>query len=189
MRRRSVPAAGERHRRMFSGSVSRILAGCAIALTLAAAGTACAGEAAQIAARGGFLVGHAYRCGVSTEQLRPSTQLMGELIAALAVDGEEQAAADQVFIENLLTTLRSASPDDRVASCALIRRELAQLEQHYASRLHPGSGSNVQYRDLEREDRPVDRNLTKKERERAVIACYKEAGMTCSRGARPDHCA
>jgi hypothetical protein len=32
------------------------------------------------------------------------------------------------------------------------------------------------YRDLEREDRPVDRNLTKKERERAVIACYKAAG-------------
>ena len=90
MRRRSVPAAGERHRRMFSGSVWQILAGCAIALTLAAAGTACAGEAAQIAARGGFLVGHAYRCGVSAEQLRPSTQLMGELIAALAFDGENR---------------------------------------------------------------------------------------------------
>jgi hypothetical protein len=45
------------------------------------------------------------------------------------------------------------------------------------------------YRDLSQEDRPIDRNLTKKERERAVIACYKAAGITCSRGARPNHCA
>ena len=45
------------------------------------------------------------------------------------------------------------------------------------------------YRNLSRKDRPIDRNLTKKERERAIIACYKAAGITCSRGARPDHCA
>jgi hypothetical protein len=144
MRRRSVLADGERHRLMSSRSVSRILAGCASALSLAAASTACAGEASQIAARGGFLVGHAYRCGVSANQLRPSTQLVRELIAALSVDGEEEAAADQVFVENLLTSLRTAAPDDRIASCALTRRELAQLEEHQASRLHPRSSSNVQ---------------------------------------------
>ena len=45
------------------------------------------------------------------------------------------------------------------------------------------------YRDLSREDRPIDRNLTKEERERAVIACYKAAGIACSRGGRPGHCA
>jgi hypothetical protein len=44
------------------------------------------------------------------------------------------------------------------------------------------------YRDLSREDRPIDRNLTKEERERAVIACYQAAGITCSRGGSPGHC-
>jgi hypothetical protein len=44
------------------------------------------------------------------------------------------------------------------------------------------------YRDLSREDRPIDRNLTKEERERAVIACYQAAGIACSRSGRPGHC-
>jgi hypothetical protein len=38
------------------------------------------------------------------------------------------------------------------------------------------------YRNLARGDRPIDRNLTKKERERALLTCYKAAGITCSRG-------
>ena len=137
-----VSAAGER----IAGVRlrSRLLIGCSALLALGAVSTACAGEAAEIAARGGFLVGHAYRCGVSPDRLRPSTQLVGELIAALAVDGEDEDEADQVLVESLLTSLRGTSADDRVASCALIRQEFAQLEQHHASRLHPGSSSNVQ---------------------------------------------
>jgi hypothetical protein len=145
LHRRALPIAGGRHRLISSRSMSRILAGCAAALSLVAVSTAGAGEASDVAARGGFLVGHAYGCGVMAEELRPSTQLVGELIAALAVDGEDEAAANQVFVETLLVSLRAESADDdRIASCAVIRRELAQLEQHHASRLHPGSGSNVQ---------------------------------------------
>jgi hypothetical protein len=59
---------------MSSRSFSRILAACAAGLSLVAVSTACAGEASEIGARGGFLVGQAYPCGVSAEQLRPSTQ-------------------------------------------------------------------------------------------------------------------
>jgi hypothetical protein len=141
-RRAVMQSAAERHRMLSGRSVSRVLAGSVAALIFLVVSTACASEASEIAARGGFLVGHAYRCGVSAEQLRPSTQLVGELIAA--VDGEDEDAANQAFVENLLTSLRAESADDRVASCAAIRRELAQLEPHHASRLHPGSGSNVQ---------------------------------------------
>ena len=141
--RTRMRAAGEGHRLTSFRPLSRIIAACAAALTLAAS-TACAGEASDIAARGGFLVGHAYRCGVSVGRLRPSTQLIGDLIAALSADGEEEAAADQVFVDNLLTSLRTASAEDSVASCALIRRELAQLEQHHGSHLHPGSNSDVE---------------------------------------------
>jgi hypothetical protein len=144
MRRAHSQSAGERHPTMFTLSLSRILAACVATLIWVMVSTACAGEAAEIADRGGFLVGHAYRCGVSAEQLRPSTQLVQELVAAFALDGEEQAAADQVFVESLLASLRAESADDRVASCASIRRALAQLEQHHASRWHPRSSSNVQ---------------------------------------------
>ena len=127
---------------MFPRSLSRLLIGCAAGVTLAA-GTACAGEASQVAARGGFLVGRAYRCGASAEQLKPSTELVGEVIAALSVDDEEQAAADEIFVESLLTSLRAQDPDDRAASCTVIRRELAELEQHQRSRLHSGSYSDA----------------------------------------------
>jgi hypothetical protein len=144
MRRAHSQSTGERHPAMFTRSLSRILAACVATLIWVMVSTACAGEAAEIADRGGFLVGHAYRCGVSAEQLRPSTQLVQELVAAFALDGEEQAAADQVFVESLLASLRAESADDRVASCASIRRALAQLEQHHASRWHPGTSSNVQ---------------------------------------------
>src|SRR5690242_11720756 len=83
MRHAHSQSAGERHPIMSSRPFSRIFVACAAAVTLAAVSTACAGEASQIAARGGFLLGHAYRCGVSAEQLRPSTRLVDELIAAL----------------------------------------------------------------------------------------------------------
>jgi hypothetical protein len=44
-----------------------LLASCAGLLSLAAVSMAFAGDASRIAARGGFLVGHAYRCGVSAK--------------------------------------------------------------------------------------------------------------------------
>jgi hypothetical protein len=104
-------------------------AGCAAVLTLAA-NVACAGEASQIAERGGFLLGHAYRCGVAAERLEPSTRLVGDLIAALSIDGEEKAAADQRFADDLLASALANALGDPVPTCALIRRDLARFERH-----------------------------------------------------------
>jgi hypothetical protein len=56
----------------------------------------------------------------------------------------ENAAAEQVIVDNLLTSLRAASADGRVSSRALIRRELAQLERHHGSRMRPGNSSDVE---------------------------------------------
>jgi hypothetical protein len=105
------------------------LAGCAAALVLAAT-AAWASEASQLAARGGFLLGHAYRCGVAVDQLEPSVRLVGDLIAALSIDGEEKAAADQTFADDLLASALAKALGDPVPSCALIRRDLARLERH-----------------------------------------------------------
>lgn len=142
--RRSIRVAIRRQQLVHLRYRPRLIAVCAGLLSLVAVSPAFAGEAAQIAARGGFLVGHAYRCGVSANQLRPSTHLIGALITALSFDGDEETAAVQAFLENLLTGARASPADDRVASCILVRRELGRLEQHHASRSHPVRGSNVQ---------------------------------------------
>jgi hypothetical protein len=47
-----------------------------------AAGAAHASEASRVAERGGFLVGHAYRCGMAAERLDPTAQLVGHFVAA-----------------------------------------------------------------------------------------------------------
>ena len=54
----------------------------AAALVLAAA-SAQAGEASAVAERGGFLLGHAYRCGVEDQRLEAPARLVHDLIAAL----------------------------------------------------------------------------------------------------------
>ena len=114
---------------MFARRLSCTLAGCAAALTLATS-VACAGEASQIAERGGFLLGHAYRCGATAERLEAPARLIDDLIAALSIDGEEKAAADQKFANDLLASALAKVLGDPVPSCALIRRDLARLERH-----------------------------------------------------------
>jgi hypothetical protein len=109
MRRAVVQSTAERHRLLSSRSVSRIIAGCAATLTLVVISTACAGEAAGIAARGGLLVGHAYRSGVSAEQLRPSTQLVQELIAVCCGRWQRTGRVGAGFRREPLVSLRAES--------------------------------------------------------------------------------
>ncbi len=99
------------------------------ALVLLATG-AHAGEASAVADRGGFLLGHAYRCGVAAGRLDPSARLVHDLIAALSDDTTEKAAADQAFDDRFLASLLAAALRDPMPSCGLVRSALAQLEQH-----------------------------------------------------------
>ena len=113
------------------------LAGYTATLTLAAT-AAWAGEASQLAARGGFLLGHAYRCGVAAERLEPSARLVGDLIAALSSDEEERATADQNFADGLLANALAKALGGPVPSCGLIRRDLVRFEQHRRPVSFPG---------------------------------------------------
>jgi hypothetical protein len=111
---------------------------CSAIAVLLAVGVAHAGEASRVAERGGFLVGHAYRCGVAAERLDPTAQLVGQLVAALSIDSEEQEAADEKFIGEVLLTALAKEIGDPLPSCNAIRRELAFLEQHRRLVFIPG---------------------------------------------------
>jgi hypothetical protein len=100
-----------------------------IALGLGASG-AQAGEASDLASRGAFLLGHAYRCGVKAEQLQASAQLIHDLSAALAGDEQEKADADKSFTERFVVSAAADTLGALLPSCGSIRRELAQLEHH-----------------------------------------------------------
>ena len=76
----------------------------AVAFGLAAS-NAQAGDASDVAERGAFLLGHAYRCGVQTEQLQPAARLIHDLAAALAADEDDKTAADKVFAERFVVSV------------------------------------------------------------------------------------
>lgn len=85
----------------------------------------------RIAADGGFLLGNAHRCGVATDRVVRAGQLVQDLIAAAAGDKEQRAHAVTRFAKFFLV---SAFPDQTketpIASCKIVGREFARLEQH-----------------------------------------------------------
>jgi hypothetical protein len=89
-----------------------------------------AGEASQVAARGGFLMGHAVRCGVAAERLEPSAKRMSDLIVALSVDAEESTAATDQLVDEILANAFAAASDGPAPSCVLIERDLERFERH-----------------------------------------------------------
>ena len=97
-----------------------------------------AGEARHIAERGGFLVGHGYRCGAPVEQLESPAKLIHELIDSAATTPDEKSSADQAFAERLLMSLITPGAGDLLPSCPRVRRELARLKQHRPATANPG---------------------------------------------------
>jgi hypothetical protein len=102
---------------------------CAPTLLLTA-GMAHAGEASRVAERGGFLLGHAYRCEVTVERLDRSAHLVRQLVAALSIDSGETEVAEEKFLDEVLASALAKELGDLLPSCTAIRREFALLEQH-----------------------------------------------------------
>lgn len=110
------------------------------ALSLVAAG-AQAGEANDIASRGGFLLGHAYRCGVAVDKLQPTAELIHRLSSALAADDDDKSEADKTFAERFVVSAVADAAGDLLPPCAAVKRELAQLEHHNPDAVLSGSSS------------------------------------------------
>jgi hypothetical protein len=111
------------------------------AALLLAAGSAQASEASDVAERGAFLLGHAYRCGVKAEQLQSTAQLVHTISGALAADDDEKAAADKVFAERFVVSAVADSIGQLLPSCASVKRELTELERHDPEAAASGSST------------------------------------------------
>jgi hypothetical protein len=67
-----------------------------------------------LAEKGGFFLGNAYRCGVSTKRVDRSGEAIHHLIVAVAYDSTEEAAANSRFTEIFLASAFSSPRRRRV---------------------------------------------------------------------------
>lgn len=89
-----------------------------------------ASEATLLADRAGFLLGHAHRCGIEDARLRRSEGVIGETIAAFALDDEDKQTAITRFAERLLASALAELLGDPLPSCRTVGAELTRLERH-----------------------------------------------------------
>lgn len=101
-------------------------------LLLLGIGAAEAAEPTQLAETGAFLLGNAYRCGVSAQRVSHAGKVIRDLIAAASYDASEEKAATSRFSDVFVA---SAFPkQDHTAlipPCKSVIRQFERLEQHH----------------------------------------------------------
>jgi hypothetical protein len=109
-------------------------------LLVASPGGTSSADADRIAANGGFLLGHAHRCGIQTERVVRAGQLVRELIIAAAADARAQEDATSRFAQFFLATAVPDQGDSKlIPSCQTVASEFEKLERHRVA----GTGSNA----------------------------------------------
>jgi hypothetical protein len=112
----------------------------AAVLLVASPGGTSSADADRIAANGGFLLGHAHRCGIQTERVVRAGQLVRELILAAAADTRAQEDATSRFAQFFLATAVPDQGDSKlIPSCQTVASEFEKLERHRVA----GTGSNA----------------------------------------------
>jgi len=109
-------------------------------LLVASPGGASSSDASRIASNGGFLLGHAHRCGIPTDRVVPAAQWVRELSLAAAPEAREQEDATARFAQFFLATAVPDQGDSKlVPSCRTVASEFEKLERHRVA----GTGSNA----------------------------------------------
>ncbi|HYU13422.1 MAG TPA: hypothetical protein VEK82_12655 [Stellaceae bacterium] len=109
-------------------------------LLVASPGGASSSDASRIASNGGFLLGHAHRCGIPTDRVVRAGQLVRELILAAAPEARDQEDATARFAQFFLATAVPDQGDSKlVPSCRTVASEFEKLERHRVA----GTGSNA----------------------------------------------
>ena len=112
----------------------------AAVLLVASPGGTSSTDAGRIAANGGFLLGHAHRCGIPTERVVRAGQVIRELILAAAADTRAQEDATSRFAQFFLATAVPDQGDSKlIPSCQTVASEFEKLERHRVA----GAGSNA----------------------------------------------
>ena len=90
-------------------------------------------DASRVAADGGFLLGNAHRCGIAGDRIVEAGQLISDLIAAAAEDGQEQEEATTRFARFFMVSAvveETATKTKAAPSCRKVAREFARFERH-----------------------------------------------------------
>ena len=95
-------------------------------------GVAEAADSNELAETGGFLLGNALRCGVSTERVERAANVIHELIGAASDDSHEKSTANSRFTEifraNAFPNRDGAS---LIPGCEVVIAQFERLEQHH----------------------------------------------------------
>ena len=100
-------------------------------LLIAGIGVAKAADPALLAETGGFLLGNAHRCGVSTERVERAGQVIQDFIVAAAKDPREAAAAASRFAEIFLASNFPHQDPDAFPSCTVVIQQFDRVERHH----------------------------------------------------------
>lgn len=100
-------------------------------LLIAGIGVAKAADSALLAETGGFLLGNAHRCGVSTERVERAGKVIHDFIVAAAKDPREAAAADSRFAEIFLASDFPNQDPDAFPSCRVVIQQFDRVERHH----------------------------------------------------------
>ena len=104
----------------------------AILLLFMGTGIAKAADPAQLAATGGFLLGHAHRCGVPIDRVEHAGKVIHRLIVAASYNPAEKAAANARFAETFVAGALSDQDGDMfVPPCKVVIAQFERLEQHH----------------------------------------------------------
>jgi hypothetical protein len=104
----------------------------AVALLFSLSGSAGAANPTRIAETGAFLLGNAYRCGVTDDRVVRAGKLIRELIVAAADDASEQTTAKSRFAEIFRESAR-AEGNGRIPipSCRRVVSQFERLEHFH----------------------------------------------------------
>jgi hypothetical protein len=110
----------------------------AILPLLMGTGIAKAADPAQLAQTGGFLLGHAHRCGVPIDRVEHAGKVIHRLIVAASYDPAVKAAANASFAETFVAAALSDQDGDvLIPPCKVVIAQFERLERH-----HQQSGMN-----------------------------------------------
>jgi hypothetical protein len=116
---------------MRSASMFRLVVAVAL-LFCSGIGVAAATDPMLLAVNGGFLLGNAYRCGVSTDRVKRAGEIIQDFIVAAAYSSKEEAAADAQFADSFVAgAFPSEDPNALIPSCEVVVTQFDRVERHH----------------------------------------------------------
>jgi len=100
-------------------------------LLLVSINVAEAADPTLLAETGAYLLGNAYRCGVPDDRVEHARTVIRDLIAVVARDPAELAAAKARFVEIFSAVAAPSQDRGGLPSCKVVIPQFERLERHH----------------------------------------------------------